>query len=383
MMEENLKFDLTKIEKEKRILYFKKMIKILEENASEQDVPVEKVINDFISDLSNIGKEGYERKVKNIGLRISKETLSNCIKYMKRESKRYKQIADNDKKKTRIQQKKDIWQEIEENIDRIVLQGKQGTKKEIVQKLIEGIESGEFEYEFKSKEKKFVLKKLKGIVSEIKKEEEAKAEEKRKQEEEKRKQKEERRRQEEEKRKAEEAEAEEKRRQEEARRNVEVAINQIQERAEREYKSGRVESRLEVLNKIRDAITGEGTGIDLGAEMGEASQEYLLEMLDGKIKDEVYYEQVKKFTDNFQFLSEEEMRYKGARGRMVKFTDSYSSDKYYSLRSQIQKGHDEYLRINELLKSDKLDNIDRKILTARKDVLDKEIERKSKIEGIR
>ena len=366
IMEENLKVDLTKVDKEKKILYFKKMIKILEANAKEQNEPVEKIINDFISDLSNIGKEGYIRKVGNIGVVLTKETLGNCIKYMKKEAKRYKQIANNDKKKTELQQKEGIWQEIEDNIDKIVLQGKQGTKKEIVQRLIEGIDSDKFEYEFKSKEKKFVLKKLKGIVNEINKKEE---EEKRKEEEKKRKE-----------------EEEKVNKRETEKRNAEKAMEQIQAIAKK-YK---VEDMPKFLSSIKDSVTGANTDIDLNIKIGKEAQEYLLEMIDDKIKeekDELYFEQVKKFTKGFQFLKEysEVVRARCGASKMNKFTDLESYYRFCSLRELLQKEYDESIGIQILLDSNGIDDADRRILTERKKIVDKEIERKSRIkeEGIR
>ncbi len=94
-------------------------------------------------------------------------------------------------------------------------------------------------------------------------------------------------------------------------------------------------------------------------------------------KDELYFEQVKAFTNNFSFLRGE-ITTQIAEGRrpVKKFTDKESYMRFLELRSLLQVGNSEYLRIEQLLQNEDLSDVNKKILEERKVVIDKQIERR-------
>ena len=71
----------------------------------------------------------------------------------------------------------------------------------------------------------------------------------------------------------------------------------------------------------------------------------------------------------------------GAKKR--KFTDIESYHRYSALRERLIEANNEYLQINKLLGSKKIDNVDRRILLARKEYMDREIENNKKIGEVR
>lgn len=359
-MEEELKNNeiqdnITEVDPNEKDKSFNEMLKLLLANAKKQKRPIEEVINDFISDLRNNGREGYEKKIKNISLiDFSEETLKACRDYMSRRLKFYKQQANQNKKKLEAEQKKlqkkqteKNWKRVEESINEDALSGEKGTKIEIIQKMLSDINEGESQYS-NNKEKEYMLKKLKDMLDR-----ENKRETDRKKQEEKT-----------------------KIAQETDKRKAEQAMNKIQEIVEREYEAGNIKNKGNYLTLIKNAINGENKDIDLNIKPEKGVKDQLLQMIDDRIKvekDELYYEQVRSFTDDFQFLSAEEMRLKGKSGRMTKFTDEESAERYYALLAKIQKGEDEYLRITQLLNK-KINEIDKKILSGRKEVIDREKE---------
>lgn len=357
---------------------YAKLVKQLEENA--EGKPMSEMINALISDLKNYGKEGYTNKIDAFSLQgLTPRIIESLVKYLRIKKKEYEEAEKQEKKQAKTEQIEARWKVIKNEIDEAVLSGEQGSEVEILERLIADVKGKTSKYDLDKDERKEVLKRLKNRLDKVNKEI-AEIEERKRQAEEKRKAEEAAA---EEKRRQQEAAAQEKRKQEAARKNAEAAMNQIQERAEREYKLGRVESRLEVLNKIRDTITGEG--IDLGEEMGELSQEHLLEILDGKIKDELYYEQVKAHTNNFEFLRDYPELVKadhGARERK-KFTDYETYSGFENLVEELQRiSNDEGVAIQQMLENKNTSEIDRRILTERREVLEKQIAIKRQQEGL-
>ena len=103
-------------------------------------------------------------------------------------------------------------------------------------------------------------------------------------------------------------------------------------------------------------------------------------MIDERIeleKDELYFEQVRRFTRDFQFLKVYPEIIDASRGirKIDRFTDSESYDRFCSLRELLKKGADEEAQIDKIIKSGKIDAIDEKILLARKEVIEKEKKR--------
>lgn len=351
------------------------LVEKLEETA--EGKPMSEVINALISDVINRNKEGYTRRIEAFSLQgITPAIADSLVKYLKIKKKEYEKAEKQEKKQAQSNKIEAKWGEVERTIDEAILSGEQGSETEILERLIAAVKDKTSEYDFDNKERKEVLKRLKNRLDKVTKEA-AEIEEKRKAEE----------AAAEEKRRQEAAEAEAKRKEEEIKRNSEEAMNKIQEITEREYKSGNIESRLAFLNRIRDAITGQGEGIDLGAKMEEASQEHLLEMLDTKIEDELYYEQVKAYTNNFEFLRDYPELVKadhGARERK-KFTDFEVHSRFCDLTSALgEKSSDEAVAIQQMLQNKQISEIDRRILTERREVLQKQMERKrQQEEGIR
>jgi len=346
----------------------------IEEGTNGKPKPMSEVINALISDIINQDKEGYTRKINTFSLgRLTPGIVKSLLEYLRMKKKKYEKEEQEEKKQKKAEQIEEKCKEVENDVDEAVLSGEQGSEAEILEGLISAVEAKTSKYDLDKDERKEVLKRLKNRLDKVNKEA-AEMEERRRQEEAKRKAKEAAA---EEKRRQEEAAAQEKRKQEAARKNAEAVMNQIQERSEREYKLGRVESRLEVLNKIRDALTGEG--IDLGEEMGELSQEHLLEILDDKIKDELYYEQVKAYTNNFEFLRDYPEFVKadhGARERK-KFTDFEAHSRFCDLASALEEiSYDENTGIQQMLSNKNINEIDRRILTERREALQKQMERK-------
>lgn len=358
------------------------IVEDLEKNS--EGKPMSEVINGLISDIINRGKEGYTNKTESVSLEgLTPAVADSLVKYLRIKKKEYEKTEKQEKKKEKANQIEAKWEEFERTIDGAILSGEQGSELEILAKLMLAVKDKTIEYEFDNKERKEILKRLKNRLDNATKEAEE-IEEKRKQEEEKRKAEEAKL---EEKRRQEEVAAEEKRKQEEAKTNAEAAMNKIQEISEREYKSGNIDSRLAFLNKIRDAITGESAGIDLGAKMGEASQEHLLKILDGKIKDEVYYEQVKAYTNNFEFLRDYPEFVKADHGakERKKFTDFEAHSRFCDLASALEEiSYDENTAIQQMLSTKNISEIDKRILIERREILEKQMERKrQQEEGIR
>ena len=154
------------------------------------------------------------------------------------------------------------------------------------------------------------------------------------------------------------------------------AIEEIQEIVDREFAEGNIESRAMYLKSIKS----EARSSD---KIGGKAKEYLLEMIGERIKEETYYEQVEDFTNGFQFLSEYPELVNATSGfRKRKFTDREAYDRFCDLRTKLQSGLNEYSQVNRLLEDKSINDTDKKILEARKSVIDKEIERRREI-GVR
>lgn len=164
------------------------------------------------------------------------------------------------------------------------------------------------------------------------------------------------------------------------------AMEEIQRIVDRESTEGNIVNRVKYLETIKGALCGKGKkSILSGIEISEESKKYLLELIDIDINEEktrLYYDQVMNFTNGFQFLSEYPEIIKATSGfTSRKFTDREAYDRFCTLRTSLQDGFSEYSQINRLLSKPNLDNGDKRILEARKRVMDKQIERKREMEG--
>lgn len=328
-----------------------------------EDKPMSEVINAFISDLMNYNTEGYTRKIQSISMNgLGSDTIKMLIKYMKTKKKEYQQQETKEKKQAKSDQMESRWEEIERVVDETIASGEQGTEIEILERLILAIKNKEVEYDFTSKERKYILKRLDERLEAANKklleqQEQEKAGEK----------------------------------------SIEDAMLQINGIAEREYAAGNISDRVKYLVNIRNAVEG-------NTELGEEIKGKLLQRIDEETevkRDEVYFEQVEKFTSGFRFLKDyyEIPRAIYGSTKKIKFTDKESYERYCDLSEFLRKRSnkldlEEYDVITRILEGKDFDNLDdeeRKIatnagnirvLTARKDVIEREMEER-KVEETR
>ena len=335
-----------------------------------EDKPMSEVINAFISDLMNYNTEGYTRKIQSISMNgLSSDTIKMLIKYMKTKKKEYQKQETKEKKQAKSDQMESRWEEIERVVDETIASGEQGTEIEILERLILAIKNKEVEYDFTSKERKYILKRLDERLEAANKKL-----------------------------------LEQQEQEETGKRSVEDAIKQIEDILEREYNEGNIKNKAEYLRTIRDAIAGENEGINLGIELDEKLKQQLLQRLDEESevkKDELYFEQVERFTSGFRFLKDyyEIPRAIYGSTKKIKFTDKESYERYCDLSEFLRKRSnkldlEEYDVITRILEGKDFDNLDdeeRKIatnagnirvLTARKDVIEREMEER-KVEETR
>lgn len=148
-------------------------------------------------------------------------------------------------------------------------------------------------------------------------------------------------------------------------------MKEIQKIVDRESAKGNIESKAMYLEAMEKEVRNTN-------KIGGKAKKYLIEMISERIKDEIYYEQTERFTNGFKFLSEYPELMSGY--RKEKFTDKEAYDRFCTLRTLLQNGVSEYSQIKNLLNNQKLNNGDKTILEARKDVMDKEKARRE-VEG--
>lgn len=356
-MNRNVKFDPSQNSAKNFVFLERDLLRI----ATQNGISIAKVIDDFIMDLQNVNNESYEVKVKDVEINgsISAKLANSLIAYMNKVKKSYKQkeCAEEKRKQqeSKTQELEMRWAKIQEDIDKSILDRNKGTEKEIIERLILDIKEGNYIEKLESKDKKYILRRLNGRIDMISKIEEDR------------------------KREKEEREKQIKQREIEIE-NAKKAMKEIEEVVEREYSKLNIKNKANYLTRIRDEIKGKKPDRGFDLDMGEIAEEHLLQLIDVKInteKDQVYYDQVKKFTNDFCFLREYPEIPRALQSvKKVKFTDKEAYDRYCSLRSELQKGYDERLRIEELLERDDVDAVDKRILNERKVVIDKEISRR-------
>lgn len=152
-------------------------------------------------------------------------------------------------------------------------------------------------------------------------------------------------------------------------------IEEIQKVVDREFEKGNIESKAMYLEAMKKEVR------DTHRISGKIKK-YLIGMISGRIKEEMYYEQVEHFTNGFEFLSEYPELIDATSGfRNRKFTDRESYDRFCDLRTKLQAGLSEYSQVNRLLENEGINDTDKRILEARKSVMDKENAKRREIEG--
>ncbi len=127
----------------------------------------------------------------------------------------------------------------------------------------------------------------------------------------------------------------------------------------------------EICNRVNQTV---GTTNNY-AERWILVREFILKSQEGKkltvadqkinqmLNDEIYYQSMRYFTFEFDFLMEYPEIAKGGVGR--KIIDKESARKYIDLRIKVQQGKNEKERIQELLKDPETDETDKRILKER------------------
>ena len=152
---------------------------------------------------------------------------------------------------------------------------------------------------------------------------------------------------------------------------------------ERQSLENKNKSKIDYWEAIKSSITNKD--IKSSIKTTSKMEEQIISMIDKKIseeKDDLYYAQVKAFTRNFSFLRDYPELIAAVEGhKSIKFTDKDSYNRFYDLRNLLQQESSEYYGINKLLSSENIDNGDRRVLEARREVIkNKEAERKSQVE---
>ena len=340
----------------------------LEEIAKETDKSMIEIYDMFLSDLQNYYDYNYEKKLEEIELSgFSRESINKIYEHVSKLKKSLEERESKDKtrkekerlEEEKAQEMKTKWGEIEDQINKAILDGDKGTEKEIVQRFISDINKPDSSYDFDNKTRKYIAQKLKGRVEQLNKREK-------------------------DRKKQERSQIKQKN---EDTKKVETAMRQIETIFEREHSKGKIKNKANYLIAVKDAIISKEKDMALSINIGEREQQQLLQLLDDRIKaekDKTYFEQVRDFTDGFRFLksfSETANAMYGAKKR--KFTDIESYHRYSALRERLIEANNEYLQINKLLGSKKIDNVDRRILLARKEYMDRERENNKKIGEVR
>ena len=162
------------------------------------------------------------------------------------------------------------------------------------------------------------------------------------------------------------------------RKNAEKIMEKVSSVAKSEEEKG-IKSKIEIWTHIRKMLIGENKSSEIQLEMSEKCEEYISSFIDQIIqdeKDQVYFEQTEAFTRGFSFLGEYSESAYAKHGHVdAKFTDKEAYDRFYRLRESVRRSSDEEDQIGWLLRKGKIDSGDRRILEARKEVIQKEKER--------
>lgn len=335
--------------------FFRLRINILN-IAKEQGVPVTEIIDKFLEDLENLYKEDYKKNVEDINIKeITPSILKSLISYMNRMKKTYEKKEKDDENRQKQKEKKEASdakkKELEEKVNELISGRSEGTELDAIKTALEDINNGQID--FGAKDKKQIIQELEKRLEEENEKERKAAKESAKK------------------------EAAEKARQAEIENKVAKTWQEIEGIADREIKKGI--KGVKCWTSIRDNFNKQESDSD-----DQTIRNKILGLLDEKVsqvKDDEYFEQVKYFTRDFSFLRELPELIKATSGVSIrKFTDKEAYDRFYDLRASLQRGISEYGQINILLENKNTTDGDRRILLARKSVMDKEIE-KRKAEG--
>lgn len=245
------------------------ILKDLEKIANERNLPVQDVIRMFIADLQNSSDEDYEKKVQEICIKgdISVNLKRNLIDFLNKGIKRHSQQAKKNKERERQSDRKKELENIWETVEKILTQSdEQSTRLDLINKLISEINEGTAYTELKKEQKGYILKKLNELG-------------------------------EKEKRKL---EGEKARRIKSANKKWEEIVKIVDKESANTGKS-----KLELWEAIAGALFGENKVGELDLGVPKAIKEDIKTLVYGRIKSEgvEYYEAVKRYTQDFEFLT--------------------------------------------------------------------------------
>lgn len=322
-MNRSIKFDSSK----NPALNFGIIVKDLEKIAKKSKIPMSEIISDFMIDLQNYYNEDYEKKVEDVTLKgqVSPNLLNSFNIYLNKILKLYKDKEKRDisaaKKADQEIYLEEKWSEIEKSIDGNIMDPR------VMEKVLDDLENSDLT----RKEKNFMKIKL-----------------------------------------------------DEKRKKFNETWESIENMVEKLSQENEGKTKPEYWQAIKDLISQRNQGLNI--KMDEEMEKQMLTMIDQKISDEkdnMYYEQVKAFTNNFSFLKDYSEVHQAINGvRRIKFTDIESFNRFYDLRISLQNGYgNEFTQIERLLRREDISDIDKKILTARKEVINKEKEAKMELEA--
>ena len=281
------------------------LLKDLEDIANERDLPVQDVIRMFIVDLQNMSNENYEKKLPEMCIKgdispvLKKKFLSFLNKAIKSHNKTLKNNKERKKQADRKQELENIWKTIKETL--IQNDGK-SIDLDSINELLTKINEGTAYAELKKECKSYISKKLNELAEK----------EKRKLEKEREKRKLEKER---EKRKLEEEREERKLEEEREKRKLEEEKAQRIESTNKKWEeivkivdkasANTGKSKLELWEAISESLFGENKNSRFDLEISEGIKENIKTLIYDRIKLEgaEYYEAVKKYTQNFEFLT--------------------------------------------------------------------------------
>lgn len=299
---------------------FAPIVRDLEKISEESNTLTSEVISNFIVDLQNYYSKDYEKKVDvdlngvTPWIQSSFITYLNKMKkiYKQREARKSRRDSNIDKKNALQEQMQEKWRQFEKTVDGNIMD------EEVMKKAIDDIENSDLS----RKEKNFMKVQLN-----------------------------------------------------EKSKKFNETWESIENMVEKQSGENTNKTKSEYWQAIRKLITDRDKRLNI--KMNEEMEKQMISMIDERIsreKDNLYYEQVKSFTDGFSFLRDDALVARATTGmKRQKFTDRESYDRYCNLRTLLQEGYrGEYQKIERLLNDGKVDNGDRRILEQRLKVMEKE-----------
>lgn len=335
---------------------FEAVIKDLERIAREKEVSIIEVIDYFLMDLRNLKNENHEKKLNEIEIKgeVSYELIKELTDYLNKTKRRYSQIekrnANKEKRQDRIsgnkakKQELEIrFREIETIIDESIFKGE--IEQEVIKTILEDVNNGS--YNLDTKGKKYIIQRLQERLAQAKEKEKELAKEQA--------------------------------RQAENQRKVEETWESIQEVAKREIKKRDIKE-SQYWRAIRKKFVQQSEGTK-----SDDVKKQILQLIDDTIiekEDDEYFEEVKSITRDFKSLASFSVEMMNAMyGTSTTKITSRNMDRFLNLKSELQKTNNEYQQIKRLLNNKYTTQGDKRILLARKEVMDKEFEKKRKEEG--